>query len=260
MDSNGHAGSLSHDALRHLWLHFTGMGDLDADELADHRPRRGLLSRGRPRQALSRRARRPLLRERRLQLRRRDGRGGRAADARAAVRDQLDLRPPALDRAGDRAGAARARRHQPRVLRERRLRGGRGRLEARPPVPQRARRAALEGDRAPGRLPRHDDGRALDQRLHRAAHAVRAARARRAARVEHEQLPAPAGRERGGVHELPARRARADDRPGRPGDGRDGDHGAGPERGRLVHAARRLLGRACASSATATASCCARTR
>ena len=33
MDSNGHAGSLSHDALRHLWLHFTGMGDLDADDL-----------------------------------------------------------------------------------------------------------------------------------------------------------------------------------------------------------------------------------
>ena len=33
MGSNGHAGSLSQDALRHLWLHFTGMGDLDADEL-----------------------------------------------------------------------------------------------------------------------------------------------------------------------------------------------------------------------------------
>jgi adenosylmethionine-8-amino-7-oxononanoate aminotransferase len=33
MDSNGHADSLSRDALRHLWLHFTGMGDLDPDEL-----------------------------------------------------------------------------------------------------------------------------------------------------------------------------------------------------------------------------------
>jgi adenosylmethionine-8-amino-7-oxononanoate aminotransferase len=33
MGSNGLAGSLSQDALRHLWLHFTGMGDLDADEL-----------------------------------------------------------------------------------------------------------------------------------------------------------------------------------------------------------------------------------
>jgi adenosylmethionine-8-amino-7-oxononanoate aminotransferase len=33
MDSTGHGGSLSRDALRHLWLHFTGMGDLDPDEL-----------------------------------------------------------------------------------------------------------------------------------------------------------------------------------------------------------------------------------
>jgi adenosylmethionine-8-amino-7-oxononanoate aminotransferase len=33
MDSNGHGGGLSRDALRHLWLHFTGMGDLDPDEL-----------------------------------------------------------------------------------------------------------------------------------------------------------------------------------------------------------------------------------
>src|ERR671925_1608493 len=33
MGSNDHAGSLSQDALRHLWLHFTGMGDLRADDL-----------------------------------------------------------------------------------------------------------------------------------------------------------------------------------------------------------------------------------
>ncbi len=33
MDSLGHSGDLSRDALRHLWLHFTGMGDLDPDEL-----------------------------------------------------------------------------------------------------------------------------------------------------------------------------------------------------------------------------------
>ena len=45
-----------------------------------------------------------------------------------------------------------------------------------------------------------------------------------------------------------------------PGDGRDGDHGAGPERGRRVHAAGRLLRRACARSATATGSCSAPTR
>ena len=33
MPSDGTADRLSHDALRHLWLHFTGMGDLDPDGL-----------------------------------------------------------------------------------------------------------------------------------------------------------------------------------------------------------------------------------
>ena len=47
---------------------------------------------------------------------------------------------------------------------------------------------------------------------------------------------------------------------GRARHGRDGDHGAGAERGRLVHAARGLLRRACARSATATGSCSAPTR
>ena len=50
------------------------------------------------------------------------------------------------------------------------------------------------------------------------------------------------------------------DRGGGPGDGRDGDHGAGAERGRLLHTAGRLLPRACASSATATGSCSSPTR
>ena len=68
--------------------------------------------------------------------------------------------------------------HQPRVLRLRRLGGGRVGLEARAPVPHGARRAPLEGRLAPHRLPRHDDGRALDQRHPGAARAVRAARAR----------------------------------------------------------------------------------
>ena len=57
-----------------------------------------------------------------------------------------------------------------------RLRGGRVGLEARAPVPRRPRRAPLEGDRAPDRLPRDDDGRALDQRHRRAEDALRAAR------------------------------------------------------------------------------------
>ena len=59
---------------------------------------------------------------------------------------------------------------------------------------RRPRRAALEGDRPPHGLPRHHHGRALDHRLHRAAHALRAARPGRAARVQHEPLPPPARR------------------------------------------------------------------
>ena len=49
--------------------------------------------------------------------------------------------------------------------------------------------------------------RALAHGRRAAAHAVRAAHAGRAARFEHEQLPPPAGRDRGRVHAVPARRA-----------------------------------------------------
>jgi len=86
-------------------------------------------------------------------------------------------------------------------------------------------------------------GRAVDQRDPRAPEPVRAARPRRAPRAEHQPLPPPDGGDRGAVHELPARRSGADDRGNGPGDGRDGDHGAGPERRRSVHAARGLLAR-----------------
>ena len=44
------------------------------------------------------------------------------------------------------------------------------------------------------------------------------------------------------VHALPARRARADDRGDGPRDGRDGDHGAGAERGRRASRRRRATG------------------
>ena len=76
-------------------------------------------------------------------------------------------------------------------------------------------RTSLEGDLAARRLPRHDDGRALDQRHPCAARALRAAGARGAARPQHQPLPPAARGDRSGVHQLPARRARADD-PGRP--------------------------------------------
>ena len=98
--------------------------------------------------------------------------------------------------------------HQPRVLRLGRLGGGRVGLEARAAVPRGERRAPLEGHLPPYRLPRHDDGRALDQRHPRAARAVRAARARRRARAQHEPLPPPGRRDGGGVHRLPARGSR----------------------------------------------------
>ena len=109
-------------------------------------------------------------------------------------------------------------------------------------VPHGARRAPLEGGRAPHRLPRHDDGRALDQRRPGAAHAVRAARAGRrrtcATRTATTVRPTRPRRE---FTRVPARRPRGAIVQAGPGDGRDGDHGAGPERGRLVHAAGRLL-------------------
>ena len=82
---------------------------------------------------------------------------------------------------------------------------------------------ALQGDRAPHRLPRHDVRCALAQRHPGAARAVRAARARGPARPQHEPVPPPAGGDGGGVHRVPARRPRA-------GDPRDG-----PETVCLVH-------------------------
>ena len=220
------------------------------------------------------------------------GEAARGPDAGAALLHELVVRAPARDRARGRGGLACARRPEPRLLRLRRLRGDRVGVEARAAVllgpgraPHRAgadpgrpgraprtcrlrrraggeahRRAPVEGDLTPRRLPRHDDGRAVDQRDPRDPEPVRATRPRRAPRAEHQPLPPPDGGDRGAVHALPARRARADDRGNGPGDGRDGDHGAGPERRRGVHAARGLLARAYARSAIATRSCSARTR
>ena len=70
-----------------------------------------------------------------------------------------------------------------------------------------------------------------------AAPAVRAVHARRLPRAEHEPLP-PAARLR---RREPRRGRRAPDRVRGPRHGRRGDHGAGPERRRLLHAARGLL-------------------
>ena len=228
----------------------------------DHRQRRRLLPDGRERQAVSGRARRPLLRQSRLRLRRGDRPGGARADARAAVLHELVVRAPARDRARRRDRLARARRPEPRLLRVGRLGGGRVGLEARAPVlpgarrqggllgpdaPRRARRhaaaAQVQGDRPADRLPRDDDGRALDQRHPGAEGDVRATRARGAAREEHEPLPPAARGDRGGVHGDAAGGSRGRD----PRDGARDDlprpHGAGPERGWRLHAAGGLLAR-----------------
>ena len=137
-------------AQRHLWLHFARMGGYGEDhEIPDHRPRRGLLRLGRPRQEVPRRAQRPVLRQHRPRPpRRRPGR--RRPGARAGLLHQLVLRAPARDPAGRADRLARARRPQPRLLHQRRLGGRRGRAEARPPVPQAhaARRTRRRSSRA----------------------------------------------------------------------------------------------------------------
>ena len=75
------------------------------------------------------------------------------------------LRAPAGDRARGPARRARARRPEPGLLHDRRLRGGRVGVEARPPVlPALGRGPALQGHRPRDRLPRHHAGRARDHR------------------------------------------------------------------------------------------------
>ena len=196
---------------------------------------------GRQRQALSRRARRPVLGERRLLVRRGDRPGGARPDARAAVLHELVVRASARNRARRGARPARALAHQPGVLRLGGLRGGRVGVEARAAVPHGERRTALEGRVASHRVPRHDDGRALDQRDRSAPGTLRAARSGRRPRPEYQSLPPARGRDRGGVHRVSPRGSRELDPAGGPRDGGDGDLRAGPECRRLVHAARGLF-------------------
>ena len=196
-----------------------------------------------PRASLPRCARRPLLGQHRLRLRRGDRPGRARADARAALLHELVVRAPARDRARADGRRPRSGRPQPRLLRLGRFGGGRVCLEARASALPRAGRQArqVQGDRAPDRVPRHHLRRALDQRDRGAARAVRAARPRGAARQQHEPLPPASRGVRGGVHAVPAGRARADDRRDGPGDRVPRAHGARAERGRRVHAACRLL-------------------
>ena len=198
--------------------------------------------------------------------------------------------PRAIELAAE-VARARAGRPEPRLLRLRRLGGGRVGLEARAPVLLGARRAAARASRpVRSRAQRPHDydaeqaARCTGERRwkaisrHVAYHgttmgalsingipalrdAVRAARARGAARPQHEPLPPPAGRRprRSSPRSCSTTSSRRS-RPTGPETVVHGDHGAGAERRRRVHAARGLLAAACARSATATRSCSAPTR
>ena len=235
-----------------LWMHFSRMGALRRPRGADHRARRGLLRLRRPRQALPRRPQRALLREHRPRPRRRRP-GRRRPGQGARLLHELVLRAPARDRAGRQDRRARARRPQPRLLHQRRQRGRRVGDQARPPVPQahaatRTRRRSSPA-RSPTTAPRSARSTATGITALRAA--LRAVRARRLPRAQHEPLP-PAG---GPGAENLAEADRTPDRVRGPRHGRGRDPGAGPERRRLLHAARRLLPAGPRDLRRATTSC-----
>ena len=214
----------------------------------DHRPRRGLLRLRRARQPLPRRPLRPLLRQRRPRPHR--ARRGRRPPGRGArLLHALELRPPARDRARGADRLARPRRPQPRLLHLRRLGGGRVGAEARPQLPPHARqRPEAQGDRPRDRLPRHLARGALGDRDHRPPLPVRAARAGRLPRPQHQRLPLA----RGPPPALGGERDRGADRIRGAGDRRRGDPRAGPERRRLLRRRPTATSSGCARSATAT--------
>ena len=183
-------------AKRHLWMHFTRMGGYDDHEIPIIVKRRRVLRLGRARQALPRRARRPVLREHRPRPRRRRP-GRRRPGQGARLLHELELRAPEGDRARRARRRARPRRPQPRLLHLRRLRGRRLRAQALPPVPQAHRQPGpLQGHLAQARLPRHDHGRADRDRHPGRAAPVRAAVPRRLATSPTRTATGPRSRTR----------------------------------------------------------------
>ena len=135
------SGDLQEQAKRHLWMHFTRMGSY-----ADHEV--PVIVRGEGCYVYDEHGKRYLdglsalycvnVGHGRAEL-------GEAAAAQAkelALLHELELRAPALDRAGDAHRRARAGRPQPRVLHLRRLGGGRVGVEAREGLPRGAGRTA----------------------------------------------------------------------------------------------------------------------
>ena len=156
---------------------------------------------------------------------------------------------PRGDRARRADRRARPRRPQPRLLHQRRLRGGRVRDQAR-----RASTTSSRGNPNKTKIIAREVayhgttlGALSATGITALRAAVRAAHARRLPRPEHEPLPAAA---RATTPRTSPRRSRERIEFEGPEHGRRGDPRAGPERRRLLHAARGLLRSACARSAT----------
>ncbi len=127
-------------------------GRLRGPRGAGDRAGRGRLRVGPARQALPRRPGRAVhVADRSRPHRAR--RGGCQAGRDARLLPALDLRPPARHRAGRPGGGLRPGRPQPRLLHDRRLRGGRVGVEAGPPVLPAARRAAADEGHQPRTSP-----------------------------------------------------------------------------------------------------------
>ena len=185
----------------------------------------------------------------RAEIARRDGRAGQGA----RLLHHLELRPPGRDRALGQDRVADPGRPQPRVLHLRRRRVGRVRAQARAPLPQEERRARPVQGRSRARSPTTAPPWARSSATGipdlRAPFEPLAAGS--APRAEHQQLPLA----RGPRPALGGRRDRGADPVRGAGDRVGRDPRAGPERRRLLHAARRATGSGSARSATSTASC-----
>ena len=252
------AADLQQLAKDHLWMHFTRMGGYRDAEMPIIVRGDGLLPRGRQRQALPRRARRPVLGQHRLRLtarrsgRRRSSRcascpstrtGRTRTRARSSSRPRSRRSRPATSTACSSSPAARRR--------SSRRGSSRGSTTSRAGRSGCARRRL--DDRAGPRCDRREPARRRPaatrrSRAHTAYHgttlgalsltgipAIRMPfeplRPRGAERPQHEPLPPARRRDRGGVHRRPARRARADDRGDGARDGLPRPHGAGAELG-----------------------------
>jgi adenosylmethionine-8-amino-7-oxononanoate aminotransferase len=204
--SDGTADRLSHDALRHLWLHFTAMGDLDPAGLQ-------VIVRGEGCYLEDSHGKRYLDALAGLFCGNAgDSFGAEMGEAAAAQMRELPFainwtfaHPRSIELAAELARPA------PGDLnRAFFVSGGSETVEAAWKLARQYH--AARGERRWKAIARRvaDHGTtmgalSIHARLHGPAHPVRAARAGRAARVEHEPLPPPAGGERGAVHGLPPR-------------------------------------------------------